>query len=259
MADQLDLFSDNSSNPDGLLNAKNFREPASGSTNTNTEDYSGMEKLYELSADAYSAVANARMDDSLNKTCLPLYIQKVLDAVQAVTVATPSGKNETAAQLAAREAADRAASDRGDPLVRIVLESAQRVGREIHRLMGLLRFNPRNDGIWLARCAPDNSILHVFAWYFMRRFGEVPWVIIDEKRGLALVRLANEEPVLGPLSAFPFLSELDLAEDDWEELWRSYHKSVNIENRKNPALQIQLMPRRYWKYLPEINRNSTET
>ena len=243
------------SQPDLFLDNDNESVSALFS-NDDTGEYQGLEKLYELSADAYSAVVNARMDDTLNKTCLPKYINKVLSAAENM-ILLKSG-NKTDDQLAVREAADKAACDRGDPLVRTVLESAQKVGREIHRLMGLLRFNPINDGIWLAKCAPDNSILPVFAYYFTMRFGDASWAIIDEKRGMALVRLSGEEPSVGPIAAFSFLSDLSPAEDDWEKLWQSYHRSVFIENRKNPGLQIQLMPRRYWKYLPEVNQNSAD-
>jgi probable DNA metabolism protein len=131
------------------------------------------------------------------------------------------------------------------------------VDREIHRLMGLLRFNPRPDGIWLACCAPDHYILPVFGEHYCARFGEAPWAIIDEKRNLALVRLKGKEPCFGSLVSFSFLTEQSAPEDDWEELWRSYHQSISIENRRNPLLQMQLMPRRYWKYLPELKKSTT--
>jgi len=220
-------------------------------------DLLDLDKLFELSVQAYSAVVNARMDDSLDKSCLDFYIQKVLGAVQvfeAQSLSAPGRKKiNVDGQLALRAAADRAAADRGDPLVRTVLDSAYRVGHEIHRLTGLLRFSPDKNGVWIARCAPDNSILPALAEHFTLRFGDDPWVIMDEKRGLALVRFKDADPCLGPLALFPFLSAPDIPDDEWEELWRSYHRIISIENRKNPALQLQLMPRRYWKYLPEIN------
>jgi probable DNA metabolism protein len=40
--------------------------------------------------------------------------------------------------------------------------------------------------------------------------------------------------------------------DQWEDLWKHYHKTINNESRDNPKLQKQFMPKRYWKYLPEI-------
>ena len=235
--EQPDLFSDNPEKPESHL-------------------LDDIDELFELSAEAHHVVSSAQMNEALVKADLERYVQKILSAVRAEEFRAGScpirGGSGVEIQLAARSAAEKAAFDRGDPLVRTVLGAAYRVDREIHRLMGLLRFNPRPDGLWLARCAPDNFILPAFAEHFTARFGESSWAIIDEKRSLALVRLSGKDPCFGALSSFPFLSGQELAQDDWEELWRSYHRSINIENRKNPLLQLQLMPRRYWKYLPEI-------
>nr|WP_315988235.1 DUF4130 domain-containing protein [Desulforamulus aquiferis] len=37
----------------------------------------------------------------------------------------------------------------------------------------------------------------------------------------------------------------------YQELWKEYFKSTAIQGRKNPKLQKQFMPTRYWKYLIE--------
>jgi probable DNA metabolism protein len=36
-------------------------------------------------------------------------------------------------------------------------------------------------------------------------------------------------------------------------LWKTFHRTVAIENRINPALQRQFMPARYWKHLTEMD------
>ena len=222
--------------------------------NKSASDYiDNIDKLYELSANAYSSLIHADMDESVKKIDLNRYINKILDAVQHVKDSSTNIHDPGIVQSAIRSAAEKAAFDRGDPIVQMVLDSSYRVQREIHRLMGLLRFNPRPDNIWLAKCAPDHFILPVFEDYFNMRFREEAWAIIDEKRNLALIRLKDREALFGPLSLFPVLMEENQTEDNWEELWRCYHSSVCIENRKNPALQRQFMPQRYWKYLPELN------
>jgi hypothetical protein len=187
-------------------------------------------------------------------------------------------------------AAEQAAADREEPAVQAVLEAAYKTGREIDRLMGLLRFNPNRRGLYVARCSPDHFVLPGLGEYFLLRFGGTPWAIIDEKRGLCLCRFPGTAPGIFPvtreflrrldspgaadggaapgdvpgdarhppdLQAFPGPAASPAAEDlpdPWEELWRNYHRSVNNENRKNPDLQRQFMPRRYWKYLPEMKR-----
>jgi len=41
-------------------------------------------------------------------------------------------------------------------------------------------------------------------------------------------------------------------EKRFQEMWKSYHKAITIKERINPKLQKQFMPRRYWKYLTEM-------
>ena len=52
------------------------------------------------------------------------------------------------------------------------------------------------------------------------------------------------------------LDEKLLAEDEklFQEMWRSYFKALTIKERKNPKLQRQHMPRRYWKYITELQQ-----
>ena len=131
-----------------------------------------------------------------------------------------------------------------------------KVQHETHRMMGLLRFTPNEDGEFIARCAPDHFILPFLEDYFNSRFNETAWSIIDEKRGLCLRRRTGERAKIIPLneeaSAGNEAAGTNNKPDDWEELWKHYHKIINNEDRNNPNLQRQLMPQRYWKYLPEM-------
>ena len=124
------------------------------------------------------------------------------------------------------------------------------VQHEIHRMMGFLRFTPNADGEFIARCAPDNFILPALADFFTARFGETAWSIIDEKRALKLSRKAGEKAKITEWVD----EKADNKKDEWEELWKHYHKTINNEDRNNPNLQRQFMPKRYWKYLPEVKK-----
>jgi len=134
---------------------------------------------------------------------------------------------------------------------------------EIHRMMGLLRFTPDENGEFTARCGPDYYILPNLAEYFSARFGDTPWSIIDEKRGLILRRVPGEDAkitsiyVNSPECKNENGTDNKPAEksDEWEDLWKHYHKTINNEDRSNPGLQRQFMPKRYWKYLPEKENN----
>jgi len=198
--------------------------------------------LYELSVDAFFAAFYARMSE------LPI-------GEEISRYAEKTGRARD------RNAAARIAFDRGDPDVLAVLKAAYKVQHEIHRLTGLLRFSPDPGGTYIARCVPDHFILPALADHFTLRFGETPWAIIDERRGLCLCREKGGPVQLGPAQASASApvqpiqqnpsTEISIG-DYWEDLWRLYHRSVNNEGKKNLKLQRQFMPERYRPYLTEL-------
>jgi probable DNA metabolism protein len=136
--------------------------------------------------------------------------------------------------------------------VAVVRKAAYKVSHEIHRLQGLLRFCPDENGTYTAHCEPDHFVLPALGPHFRARFGnrpgcQTPWAIIDEKRNLCLRSIAGQldfsEHHAGPKKE---------GGGEWESLWRNYHKNINNESRNNPNLQKKLMPKRYWKYLTEM-------
>ena len=148
------------------------------------------EALYELSIDAYYAALYARMSELPIEGEIERFINKVLEAGRSFT---------DIRKAEVRAAAERAATDRGDPDVLAVLRAAGKVQHEIHRLTGLLRFKPDSLGVYTARCSPDHFILPALTEHFTLRFGETPWAIIDEKRKLCLCRLdAQPQPQMRP-------------------------------------------------------------
>jgi probable DNA metabolism protein len=230
--------------------------------------------LLELSVDAFDRFVYAWMSELPLEAEIIRFGWKVIRAARAAGEGAGQGRQSGhwAASAEARLGAEQAASDRGDPDVRAVLEAAYKVCREIDRLQGLLRFSPMDGGsgspVYLARCCPDHYVLPGLSGHFTRRFGETSWVIADEKRNLALAREPGGEARLFPLASRCVGQSLapgpenpgdsgvsgdhDQPRDYFEELWRNYHRSVNNPDRNNPALQRCFMPRRYWKYLPEV-------
>ena len=134
----------------------------------------------------------------------------------------------------------------------LVDKEAARALTEIHRIMGFLRFAPDEQGIYTARCEPDYFILPALAEHFTLRFGDTPWAIIDEKRGICLSRKNGNEAELSPVTEGGSTDANGEISDRWAELWRLYHRSISIETRKNPRLQQQLIPNRYRKHLNEL-------
>ena len=44
---------------------------------------------------------------------------------------------------------------------------------------------------------------------------------------------------------------MDDDEKHFQELWKTYFKSIAIQERLNPKLHRQNMPARFWDYMPE--------
>jgi probable DNA metabolism protein len=199
--------------------------------------------LYELSVNAFKSIVYARMSELPINAEINRYEHRILAAAQEA-----ASEPDAAAQ---RKAAEAAAVDRGDPDVCAVAEAAQKVLHEIHRLMGLLRFSPNEDGIYIARCEPDYFVLPALGPHFTERFGdEIPWAIIDEKRRLCMRRVCGLLEFINTDKSPSFLKTPP--DSEWEKLWRHYHQTINNESRNNPDLQRRFMPKRYWKYLNEV-------
>jgi len=202
--------------------------------------------ILELSANVFDLIVHAWMSELPIETEIAAFGRKALAAAGACSANACAGQK--------RRAAENAASDRGDDNVRIVLAAASKAQFETHRMMGLLRFSPDSNGTYTAFCEPDHLILPALREHFTSRFGETPWVIADVKRGLCLSRRLREKAKLAVMETGADTSASGdvFCNDEWEELWRHYHRTINNESRKNLHLQRQLMPKRYWKYLPEM-------
>jgi len=194
-------------------------------------------RFFELAPNAFDAFLRAWMSELPVAKELVSFGRKVLASAETCEV----GFEEK------QKAAQRAAYDRGDSDTQAVLNAAFKVEREVDRMRGILRFYPQDD-VYAARCAPDHFVLPALAQYFSVRFGETSWLIIDEKRALSLSCLPPESAKLVREEA----NAQSAGGDEWEDLWRHYHSTINNEERKNPNLQRQFMPKRYWKYLPEM-------
>jgi probable DNA metabolism protein len=222
-----------------------------------TLDEDELKELFELSVQGHSAVVRALASELPIQGEIADFTRRILDSAAEAEKNAPS---KQAAQLASREAADRAATDRGEHCVEAVLEAAFKVYRETDRLSGLLRFTPDSGGVYTAYCAPDHFTLPFLAEHFAGRFGSTPWAVIDEKRNIILSCRTGEEPRLHHRAAAAAASaaptEASAAADPWEGIWRNYHRAINIESRKNPRLQKQFMPERYRKYLSELKQGA---
>lgn len=134
------------------------------------------------------------------------------------------------------------------PTVIEMTDIRRRVYGEAHRLKGLLRFMENSDGVMYAPYSPDNDITEILAVHFAARFNAQPFVIHDIKRRIAALYDGNEIVMTRADDAEIYLSEY---ENYFQNLWKQYYNSVNIESRPHEKQMKGYMPVRYWKFLPE--------
>lgn len=125
------------------------------------------------------------------------------------------------------------------------------VGKERHRITGILRFKKIKEEILYARVEPDHNIIALVAPHFKERLKGENFIIHDTKREIGVFYNKKEWIVKDIERLDPFL--VKDSEEIYEDLWRTYFKSISIQTKTNPKLQKRNMPMRYWKYLTEKN------
>lgn len=128
-------------------------------------------------------------------------------------------------------------------------ECMRRVGLEVHRFHGFLRFMESASGALYAPFAPDNDICDLVAPHFRARLGEYPFVIHDVPRKKAAV-CDGANIFVAPLEEAQVVLSAD--ETEWQALWKRYYASVNIPERERLKQMRGYMPVRYWKHLTEF-------
>ncbi len=138
-----------------------------------------------------------------------------------------------------------------------VKKIAQKVAKEKERLIQFVRFQKAGDGSYFAPVSPLYNVLPLSLGYFTDRFADQRWLLYDTKRRYGYyydlhqtLEVTLEED--GPLLEGWLSDDLRAADEQlFQERWKSYFQAVTIRERLHPQLHRQLMPRRFWKYLPE--------
>ena len=138
-----------------------------------------------------------------------------------------------------------------DPSVGRVHEAARTAGRELHRLKGLVRFRRLRDGTLWGPIGPDTNVIAPLALYFRDRMPSEPWVLHDLSRGLAIRWDGHTLAWVDRDALPPDEPEPADEETEYQTLWQTYFRTIAVPERRNPRLQRQYMPVRYWPHLVE--------
>lgn len=131
-------------------------------------------------------------------------------------------------------------------LVRLV----KNVRRDSHKMKAFVRFREveavqAGRRRFVAWFEPEHFIVARTAGFFQRRFTDMDWLIATPKGSAAWngeELRASREPAMRPE-----------AEDETDELWRTYFANIfNPARVKIRAMQSE-MPKKYWKNMPEAS------
>lgn len=133
-----------------------------------------------------------------------------------------------------------------DPYVNLVSKLHTKVGHECHRFTGFIRFHEVGGGVLFSKINPENDILLMLAPHFENRFPNENWMIYDERREKVLLHRKREAcTVQEGVRLLPKHQEALSQTEEYEQLWKAFCQSITIQERKNPKLQQQFLPKKF--------------
>ena len=136
--------------------------------------------------------------------------------------------------------------------VNSTLKIAKYVSNENHKLKGFLRFQELENHILYAEISPTNNVLELLSIHFMKRLKNEYWIIKDVGRNTysfydkqKYYIIADENINLKTLGTIE-------KEKEVENLWVTFFNTIGIKERKNTRCQMNFMPKKYWKYIIEM-------
>ena len=131
-----------------------------------------------------------------------------------------------------------------------IRKAAKSVGREVHRMKEFVRFEQVGD-LYFAKITPFFDVLPLVVPHFRNRFSDQKWVLYDPQRLYGFAYDLQSVTHFTPADKHFGITQA-VAYESYETLWRTYFQHINIKERKNQRYQMRNLPKRYWKYLPEM-------
>ncbi|MCQ2061831.1 MAG: TIGR03915 family putative DNA repair protein [Fibrobacter sp.] len=162
-------------------------------------------------------------------------------------------------KLFAAESPDYAKNPASEEMLPL-LKTAQAVRREAGNMLGMVRFDKTQDGMYISEIEPKYNIVDMIVGHFRGRFPNGRWAIVDVLRGYGayydgkhtqMVEVPNPAELSKKIAA-------EASSDEFTKMWKSYYDSMAIKERLNPALLKRCLPVRYWKHLPERRQNLSD-
>ena len=136
--------------------------------------------------------------------------------------------------------------------VQSALKISQYVSRENHKYKGFVRFRELENNILYAEIEPINNILEILSKHFKNRLRNEYWIIKDVKRNIISVYDKKEFLILDGDNFKLYTNNISGNEILMKDLWVCFYNTIGIESRRNDRCRMNFMPKRYWKYITEM-------
>ena len=131
----------------------------------------------------------------------------------------------------------------------------QQVSRDLHKMHAFVRFRRIEEEVpggerrehFIAWYKPDHLVAKMAAGFFAERFAVMRWTILTPDESVSW-NPDTKELTYGEGVA----REAAPADDELEDLWRSYYGAIFNPARLNLEAMRSEMPVRHWQHLPEV-------
>lgn len=134
-------------------------------------------------------------------------------------------------------------------VVNTLFKAVKNLHNESHLFKGFIRFSIFNNAL-VSEIEPKNYVLPLLVQHFSERYPEEHFLIYDKTHNMALIYKPYQSTII-PIEELT-LPELNDDERHFQDLWRLYYKTIEIQGRHNPKCRMSHMPKRYWNYLTEF-------
>lgn len=143
-----------------------------------------------------------------------------------------------------------------EPAVQRAFTCQRRSGNELHHYREFLRFAELESGILYAKIGAKAHILPFLMPHFSDRLPADNFVIYDELSNVFGLHPKYKQWYLVSGADFDEKALVfSKAEAEYSELFTHFCKSIAIESRKNPKLQMNMLPLRFRQYMVEFERD----
>lgn len=213
-----------------------------------------------LMLEMYTSVTNKEKSGRVWKALEKKLSKQALNQMMYVWLSKEPGSDELLFRYICKvvDAPRSIETDFSDGEIMKMFKLAKKVSGERHCIMQFVRFQKAENDVYFAPVGPRYDVLPLVINHFIDRFADQKWIIYDEKRRYGYyydLKETREMTLDDPDSILNGkLNEKLMAEDEklFQKLWRGYFKALTIKERINLKQQRRSMPKRFWRYLTEL-------